>query len=350
MALLCLGSVAAVRHGLESARDTARAAARTSGVTSSTDRQALFSDQSDGDTLAIEPSDDYRSIDDLLTTATRTIDMTMYELADPRIEQELIEAHRRDVTVRVLLDRDFDGLSVNRAAYRDLRRSGVSVRFAPASTIFHQKTVTVDGVVSAVMTGNLTSHYYPTTRDFIAFVRDPLEVSAVEATFNQDWTGSQPGPGPGTGGLIWSPGSTAALVDLIDQAKHSLVIENEEMASSRIESALEAASLRGVTVSLIMTENPSWGPDLKRLQRAGVRLAIYLDRGDALYIHAKAIVADGTTAFVGSQNFSTSSLDDNRELGLITTDSAVVAPLARVLASDFSHAPRSTTPGVRPRG
>jgi len=62
------------------------------------------------------------------------------------------------------------------------------------------------------------------------------------------------------------------------------------------------------------------------------------DSGRTLYLHAKAIVADGHTAFVGSQNFSTSSLDDNRELGIITNDRPVVEPVGATLASDFARA------------
>ena len=50
-----------------------------------------------------------------------------------------------------------------------------------------------------------------------------------------------------------------------------------------------------------------------------------------MYIHAKAIGADagrpGQQVLVGSQNFSVASLGYNRELGVITTDPAVVAAL-----------------------
>ena len=60
----------------------------------------------------------------------------------------------------------------------------------------------------------------------------------------------------------------------------------------------------------------------------------------SLYIHAKAIVADSGSAspraFVGSQNFSDSSLDRNRELGLVLDDPTLVAEVAHVLGSDFA--------------
>ncbi len=44
------------------------------------------------------------------------------------------------------------------------------------------------------------------------------------------------------------------------------------------------------------------------------------------YVHAKAIVADGTVAYVGSENFTVNSLDSNREIGLfLTADVNIVA-------------------------
>jgi hypothetical protein len=66
---------------------------------------------------------------------------------------------------------------------------------------------------------------------------------------------------------------------------------------------------------------------------------------------------DSARAFIGSENFSTSSLDYNRELGLITTSPAVLGPLNSTLSSDVANghpqpagtpAPATTTPVAPP--
>jgi cardiolipin synthase len=193
-----------------------------------------------------EPGDDYHSIDQLIAGADHTIDLTMYELADPQIEDLLGAAQRRGVSVRVLLDHAYNGVSVNQAAYAQLSAAGVPVRWASDTVIFHQKTLTVDDSVSAVMTGNLTSEYYPSTRDFTVIDRNPGAVAAVESVFASDWGGSPVAAGPTVDGLVWSPGSESALVGLIDSARSSIDLENEEMDSRAVESALEAAARRGV--------------------------------------------------------------------------------------------------------
>jgi cardiolipin synthase len=289
-----------------------------------------------GLTLAVEPGDQYNSVDQLMAGARSSIDMTMYELADARSEAVLVAAHRRGVVVRVLLDRDYSGATVNREAYSLLEQAGVSVRWAPDGTIFHQKTVTVDHSVSAIMTGNLTAKYYPATLDFVLVDDQAAAVSAVEDEFDRDWGGAPVTGGPGPSGLVWSPGSQTALVNFIGSALHSVVVENEEMDSGAIESALEAAARRGVAVDVVMTAGSEWDAAFDELSAAGVRVATYPDSEEALYIHAKAMVVDGDRAFVGSQNFSTSSLQYNRELGVITGDPTVVTPLGQTLSADFA--------------
>jgi phosphatidylserine/phosphatidylglycerophosphate/cardiolipin synthase-like enzyme len=73
------------------------------------------------------------------------------------------------------------------------------------------------------------------------------------------------------------------------------------------------------------------------LAAAGVDVRTYAASA-SLYIHAKVIVADagyaGEEMFLGSQNFSVTSLLDNRELGIITKDPGVIGAVAAILKQD----------------
>jgi phosphatidylserine/phosphatidylglycerophosphate/cardiolipin synthase-like enzyme len=114
------------------------------------------------------------------------------------------------------------------------------------------------------------------------------------------------------------------------------------MGDSAVTSALAAAARRGVSVTITMTADPEWDEAFSELARDGVHIRLYPDSSRALYIHAKAIVADvglpGQQALVGSQNFSVASLGYNRELGIRTTSSAVIAALSAALTHDYAHA------------
>jgi phosphatidylserine/phosphatidylglycerophosphate/cardiolipin synthase-like enzyme len=113
------------------------------------------------------------------------------------------------------------------------------------------------------------------------------------------------------------------------------------MSDQEIVVALEAAAQRGVDVQVCMTDSSSWSSEFSALTHAGVRVYTYSPDA-ALYIHAKAIVADPGTGsirwFLGSENFSSTSLDRNRELGVELDDASMGNRLASVIDGDVARA------------
>ena len=277
----------------------------------------------------------------LLASAHHFVDLTMYELEDTYAEQLLTTDAAHGVDVRVILDRAFIE-SENTAAYSYLLSHGVQVRWASSLyALTHQKTLTVDGTVSVVMTLNWTSRYYSDTRDVAVIDRAPADIAAIQSVFNADFGGARITPGAGAD-LVWSPTTSSTdLLELINGAKHHLLVENEEMDTATITDALVAAARRGVVVDICMTNSSSWSTAFRELTSAGVHIRVYAPSA-ALYIHAKILVSDaGTTAqvaFVGSQNFSTESLRYNRELGILLHASTVVSQLAAMIGQDFNSA------------
>jgi cardiolipin synthase A/B len=295
-----------------------------------------------------EPADGMGPIDQLITAARSSVDLTMYELADPTAEADLAADAARGVDVRVLLDQHLEKAR-NTGAYHYLAAHGVHVRWGPADITYHQKTLTVDGATSVIMTGNLVAEDYPGTRDFAVIDTNHADVAAIVATFNADFAGQAITP-PDGADLVWSPANAQASVLLvINGATRSLAVEDEEMDDPAVTAALAAAARRGVDVTVIMTADPEWDTAFAELARAGAHVRLYADNSSAVYIHAKAIVADagrpGQQVLVGSQNFSVASLDYNRELGILTSDPAVVAAVATTLAGDYARAaPYSPAP------
>ncbi len=53
------------------------------------------------------------------------------------------------------------------------------------------------------------------------------------------------------------------------------------------------------------------------------------------YIHAKSILADGKLAYVGSINFTANSMENNRELGILTKTPRVLRALAETFEEDW---------------
>ena len=290
-----------------------------------------------------EPEDGIRPIYRLITRARSSVELTMYELADPTAEADLAADAAHAVDVRVILDQHLEK-SRNRGAYDYLSAHGVHVRWAPAGTTYHQKTLTVDGTTSVIMTGNLVADDYDGTRDFAVIDTSRADVAAIRATFNADFAGRAITPPDGTD-LVWSPTSAqGSVLSVINGATRTLAVEAEEMDDPAVTGALAAAARRGVDVKIVMTADPEWDQALTELARAGAHIRLYPDSSSARYIHAKAIAADaglpGQRVLVGSQNFSVASLDYNRELGILTRDQAVVAAISATLTGDYAGAAR----------
>jgi cardiolipin synthase A/B len=295
--------------------------------------------------VILEPDAGMTPIYDFMSEARSSLTMTMYELADPASEQILIADAARGVRVRVLLDSALEG-SRNQPARAYLASHGVTVVFAPASRITHQKTICTDDTTCMVMSLNLVTDDYAGTRDVAVEDGDPADVSAIESTFASDFAG---GTAPATSSgdhLVWSPGSETSLLGVINGARRSLAVENEEMDSTAITDALVAAARRGVDVEVCMTADSSSTSALDEIAAAGGHVHLYPDRDGVLYIHEKLVLADAGTptakAVVGSINFSTSSLNYNRELDIALNEAdapSQLSTLATAFQRDYAGAP-----------
>ncbi|MFD7832236.1 phospholipase D-like domain-containing protein [Kitasatospora sp. NPDC059803] len=290
-------------------------------------------------TPIVFPDQDHGVVYDLINSATRSVDVTMYELRDTTAVNALIGRRRAGLTVRVILDGRHT--SVNGAAYSALRAAGVGVTYSSSAFVYtHQKTVTVDGAKSLILTGNLDSTYYSSSRDFGVVDTDANDVAAIEQVFAADYAQTSITPSDGDN-LVWSPtDSQARLLDLINGAQHTLDLEQLEFGDQALVDAVAAAAGRGVTVRVVGMNPSSYSSYFDQVVTAGGQVVTYSST-TGLYIHAKAIVADYGTAsakvFAGSENFSDNSLNNNRELGLITTDSGVLTTVESTAARDFAN-------------
>ena len=167
---------------------------------------------------------------------------------------------------------------------------------------------------------------------------DPDAVRSAAAIFAADWNmGAEPDPGP----LIVSPtNARKQLLALVREADSSLELYAEVLRDPEMLDSLVDAARRGVRVRVILSPGPEFATEQTELTAAGVDIRI----STSLYIHAKLIVADGERAFIGSQNLSATSLDQNRELGIIVDGPINLARLSRTFEIDF----RAATPPEMP--
>jgi cardiolipin synthase len=275
--------------------------------------------------------------------------MTMYALQDNTFTNALVAACQRGVVVRVVLDQNNEK-SHDTPNFNTLNaQSGCTAVWAnKAFAVTHEKSFIIDGATVAIMSLNLQSQYYSTTRDYALIENDTNDIAAIQATFNMDFAAGTTAAGvvgasdysyapqPGTD-LVWSPTTaTTNMLAIINNATKTLYIENEEFSASNIVSAVQAAAQRGVAV-IFVGESTSYLSNYATIKAAGASVYYYTS-STGFYVHGKTVVADlglATEAvYMGSINYSTASLTLNRELGIyITGNTAVSHPIAATIAA-----------------
>jgi cardiolipin synthase A/B len=267
-----------------------------------------------------------------LDAARSSIDLYVYLLSNQRIVDALIRAERRDVDVRVMLDPvPYGGARTEVDTFRTLDAAGIDTRWSSGDFRFaHVKTLIVDRSVVLVMTHNLTDAAFSTNRGFAVLSTDALLVDHAVAIFDRDWAGMGDVP---AGPLVTSPEtSRSVLIDLMGDAKLTIDIYAEALTDTEVVSVLLRAVERGVRVRLVMSDqNGLENPEAELLALGGVEVRTV----GHLYIHAKMVLVDGERVFLGSQNLTANSLDNNREIGLILDRPSILARARAAFDRDF---------------
>jgi cardiolipin synthase len=297
-------------------------------------------------TLIVQPDDGRAAILDALNGATQSVTLTIYEINDPQINAALFAAKRRGVDVKIIYNYYsfyHMGRWHNMQPRIDaLDAAGIETRKADSTfRVTHQKTFTIDGRRSIVMTFNLQPNYFGQTRDFGIITTDTNEIAEIMNVFSADWN-YQPVV-PTVSALVWSPvNSRGKMLGLIRTARKTVEIYNEEAEDPGSLQAMIDAAGRGVEVRFITAELSEKGVDRNAPGRDTLNSGgVQAKAASFLYIHAKMILADFGTAeqaaYLGSENFSRTSLDYNRELGIIVREPAILDRLHEVFETDWAR-------------
>lgn len=293
--------------------------------------------------IVVEPSDNGAALLAAVKGAKKSVHVTMYMLSNSLLIQALIVQLKAGVDVKVVLNQNFPSgqPNTNVNAYNQLQGGGVPVVYAsPSYTFTHEKCVVIDGTQAWIMTMNVTQSSASSNREYLAIDTEAADVADAEQIFQADFALKAVVIG-NSKLLITPPSSTAVdarsrLRALIDGARQTLDLEGETLSDTVIVDALVAAKAAGVTVRIVVDGNDTPSSAQKTAVAELKQGLVPIVATSAPSIHAKAIVADGTRAYVGSMNFTTGSLLNNREVGIITDAPAEVAKVRAAIAQDFA--------------
>lgn len=322
---------------------------------------------------------------EFLDSAERRVLLAGYTLSSDRVVRALLAAHRRGVTVAVLVDgRPVGGLPAPAAAALDrLSRAGIPVNVVGGDReryeFHHAKYAVVDD--RALVT---SENWKPSgtggraSRGWGVVTNQSRIVEGLVGTFRADtgWVdsiawdafdgrtltegnranGSYPGPfapevvATDRVDLLVAPDNAEReMLTLLASAERTIDIKQVSIAGTEfpfVQAVLDAAR-RGVEVRVLLAgawyvqeENRELAERLRdRADKEGLPLAVRIaDPGGAFEkIHAKGVIVDGNRTLVGSLNWNNNSLRDNREVVLVLHGEEPAAYFGGVFDADWRN-------------
>src|SRR5271170_287215 len=293
--------------------------------------------------LIVMPDDTAKPILDAINGAKKSIRVKMFVFSDPALLDAVIVAKNRGVTVRVMLNAARrSGKSDNQEAEKKLKAGGVEVNSSnPEYDVTHEKSMVVDDETAFVKSLNWQTKNLTETRDYAVVTSHAHEVGEMIECFEADWK-RKPFQGDEKSHLIWCSGNgRERIARFIDDAKHSLFLQNERYQDSVIIERLVRAARRGVEVHVMA--RPPHKLKKEKLSEGVGGLRILDDVGVKIHklkhlkLHGKMLLADHSRAIVGSINLAPGSFDSRRELAIEVHDSEVVDRLRDIAHYDWKH-------------
>ncbi len=269
-----------------------------------------------------------------LEGAKKRIWIEIYTWTEKDTLRALIDAHRRSVDVRVILEPNVYGTPIiNKNAYTLLESNGVPVAYADGQryTFTHAKFFLIDDSF-IISTGNLTQSFFTNNRELMIQGQSDEALSFLSSLFLRDfshlWTNNLFLPAY----MVVSPiDSREKLLSLIWEWKKSIIIYNQTLSDRAIIELLSKKADEQVKVEICTAKNET---------NTEISLENQLNwkKINKPYPHLKLILIDESTFFIGSQNLTTNSLDNNREIGIIIRwNFSFFSTLMRIYREDCSR-------------
>ena len=279
--------------------------------------------------LIIQPDAGAAPIIRAIRTARKKIDIFIFRFDREDIEKALTAAVQRGVAVRALIAHTNRGGEARlRKLEQRLLAGGVLVsRTADDLARYHAKYMVADSTLH-LFGFNLTRLDIDKSRSFAISTRDIKAVQEASKLFESD-VARQPYT-PGRSNLVVSPDNArATLSAFIKGARRELAIYDAKVHDPAMIKLLKERAAKGVKVRVIGNiKGKDGGIETRRL--ATMRL------------HVRAIVRDGTRAFVGSQSLRKDELENRREVGLIITNPTVSRELLQVFDADWADSGKAS--------
>lgn len=275
--------------------------------------------------LYVQPEAGLEPILAAIGKAKKCIQILIFRLDRPEIEKALVEAVERGVSVQVLV------ANTNRGGDKVLRRfemrsleQGITVtRTADDLVRYHGKMLIIDGKELLLMAFNFTHLDISLSRSFaISTSNKPLVEEAVRL-FECD-SKRKPYKAEDDDFVVSPVNAREQLTAFIRGAKKQLLMYEMKISDNDFVKLLNEKISQGVDVRVIgSTSNKGRTLPTRKLPTR---------------LHARAIIRDGRSVFLGSQSLRKLELEARREIGIIVHDAKIAKQVITVFDKDWKRA------------
>lgn len=207
--------------------------------------------------------------------------------------------------------------------------SGIEYRSDEAlwTNFVHAKTFIWDKHF-LIQTANLTHSSFENNREFFFVSTNPIIKKNLEELFDKDrnWTALKPEDIHPN--LLFCPIDCRAKIEtLLQSAQKNLRIYNQYITDDRLLDIIKTKT--HLPIQIILTDDED---NQKLLDYFGAKVVKLIKK---MRIHAKMMLIDDRFLVLSSINFSSNSMDNNREIGIVLTDPTLISTFLKIFYSDW---------------
>jgi phosphatidylserine/phosphatidylglycerophosphate/cardiolipin synthase-like enzyme len=265
---------------------------------------------------------------DAIRAAKVSVDVAVLRLDLWRVRDALIDAHRRGVSVRMVIDSDY----LDEEEIQDLIEAGIPILGDRGKGLMHHKFVVIDRIQTWTGSMNFTlNDTYRSNNNLLRIDSSELaenyltefEEMYQDDRFGEDSMANTPHPVLEVQGVkIWScfspdEGCQALLVDLITSARRNIQFLAFSFTSDDLGNAMLERAKVGVSVSGVFDRKQYYwnnGTEFDKLRNAGLEVRL---NDDSYSMHHKVIIIDDRIVVTGSYNFTYFAENRNDENVLV---------------------------------
>ena len=274
--------------------------------------------------LIVLPEDGVAPVVAGIRSAKKSLDMPIFRLDHIDVDKAIKSAVKRGVVVRTLIAHTNSGGEKGlRKLEQRLLATGATVSRTDDDLVrYHNKFMIVDGRTLYVLGFNFTHLDMDRSRSFGVVTKDRRLVQEAIKLFEADFN-RQPYT-PGHRNFLVSPeNARLELGTFLKGAKSQLLIYDVRITDNAMLKVLKERAKAGVNIRM-----------LGKLEKKDVGVHVEKFPGK---LHARVIVRDGRSAYVGSMSLRRLELDGRREVGVIFTDAGVVREIMATFESDWAE-------------